>query len=740
MQRLIWQNVWIPIIAMWLIAQPGWAQIGETSPSNQSENGEETEACESVMDDSEIPPDATADNDPCEEDEENRDADDDAADSNTLRIVVTAERTPEDVQDVPLSITPFSAEQIEDANITSFDGIADRTPNFTVFSSGSNRTAPFYNLRGVTNFNAFSRDAIGFFIDDVPYDFAGFIDQELVDLERIEVLRGPQNTLYGRSSSGGVVNVITRRPTDEYEFRAAASYGNVDNVETQLSVSGPIVADELLFRLSGSYGSQNGFVNNQFLGDDVDGGQAITGRGQLVWLPSDEWEILLNASFGDYREGAEPFVLADAADPFNPELDFNGFNDLVTSAQSLRAEYSTSDLRFTSITANRYSSQVAAFDQDGSLAAFLINAPDFTSQVFTQEFRLQSPEDSEALQWIFGGYFESSTFTNNRAFISGQAAPPANQGTIRSDGDSNSQSLAAFGQVSYEITDALTLTGGLRYENTEASTSFAQTFTLANGGLVIPTLQFNDISITSSELLPRFVIDYRITPDVLVYSSITRGYRPPGANFEPSDLATAVFDAETSWNYEVGAKSAWLDDRLIVNISGFYTDTSNFQFPSVQAGVVTIGNADIRTIGGELELLAQPIEGLELSAGLGLLSAEFRNGADSSGTPLAGNRTPFSPSLTYNLAAQYRSPAGLFGRLELIGFGNTFFDDLNTVEQDAFALVNARLGYEFDNHGVYLFANNIFDTRYFSQAFDFGNTIAVFGEPRTFGVQVRSSF
>ncbi|MEM9807690.1 MAG: TonB-dependent receptor [Cyanobacteria bacterium P01_D01_bin.56] len=661
--------------------------------------------------------------------------------SDTLRIVVTAERTPEDVQDVPVSITTFTEQQIEDANINSLDSIADRTPNFTFFSSGANRTSPFYTVRGVSNFNAFTRDAVGFFIDDVPYDFAGFIDQDLIDLERIEVLRGPQNTLYGRSSAGGVINVISRRPTNEYEFKAAASYGSFEDLETQLSVSGPIVEDKLLFRLSGSYGTQDGYVENTFLNDDIDGGTSITGRGQLLWTPSDAWEVLLNASVSDYREGAEPLVFVRPGDPFESELDFNGFNDVVSNAQSLRVAYDTPTIRVTSITAHRFSSQQGALDQDGTVADFLINAPDFSSRVFTQELRVQSPEQSERLQWIAGGYFETSTFENNRDFISGTAAPVTTQGTLRSNGEVDSRSLAAFGQASYEVVDDLTLTAGLRYENTEVSTDFTQTFISPDETLVLPLQQFSDVETDGSELLPRFVVDYRVTPNLLAYGSITRGYRPPGGNFEPDNETVAVFDAEKSWNYELGLKSSWLDDRLTVNLAGFYNDTTNFQFPNVQNGIVTISNADIRTIGAELELTARPLPGLELSAGLGLLDTEFQNGVDFfTGQPIEGKRTPFTPDLTYNVAAQYRSESGFFGRLEVIGFGKTYFDNLNTIQQDSFALVNARLGYEFDSYGIYLFANNLFDKEYLTQAFDFGGTLAVAGAPQTFGVQVRTEF
>ncbi|MEM0981263.1 MAG: TonB-dependent receptor, partial [Cyanobacteria bacterium P01_H01_bin.58] len=352
----------------------------------------------------------------------------------------------------------------------------------------------------------------------------------------------------------------------------------------------------------------------------------------------------------------------------------------------------------------------------------------------------QSPEANDRLQWIVGGYFETSTFRNDRTFIDG--ADAMLPGERLSDGDTNNRTFAAFGQVSYSITEALTLTTGLRYEKTRTTTDFEQVFTSSDGTLVIPFADFSDVEIDGSELLPRFAIDYRLNPSLLLYGSITRGYRPPGASFEPISEETAVFDAETAWNYELGLKSSWLEDRLSVNAAAFYNDVANFQFPSLQGGDVLIGNADIRIIGGELELIARPIPRLDLIAGLGILNAEFLGGTDIfTGASLKGNRTPFTTNLTYNLAAQYRSEMGLMGRLELVGFGNTFFDDLNTLEQDAYALVNMRLGYEFEDYGIYVFANNLFDTEYATQIFDLGTVIgATFGAPRTFGVQFRAKF
>ncbi|MEM6453283.1 MAG: TonB-dependent receptor, partial [Cyanobacteria bacterium P01_D01_bin.105] len=480
-----WNGLFLSGLTIWFSAQPAISQ------NEQCPEIAEEDTTENVIDE-------LLDDDECEEP-----APDTESEDNVIRLIVTAERRAEDAQEVPISLTTFSETQIEDADITSLDDTADRTPNFTFFPSGGSRTAAFYSLRGVTNFNAFSRDAVGFFVDDVPYDFAAFIDQDLFDLERIEVLRGPQNILYGRSSAGGAVNIITRRPTNDFEFNAAASYGSFDDFETQLSASGPIIEDELLFRLSGSYGTQDGYVNNTFLNEDIDGGQSFTGRGQLVWTPTEDWEILLNATFGDYREGAAPYVVVDD-EPFDAESTLSGFNDLVNNAQSLRVEYDTPALQLTSITTRRFSSQNAAFDQDGALANILINAPDFSSQVFSQELRLQSPEAQERLQWIAGGYFETSTFDNERDFISGDANPVPQQGTASADGDVNSRSLAAFGQVSYEVVDNLTLTTGLRYENTRATSDFTQTFTLPDGSASFPILEINDAEVTDSVLLPRF--------------------------------------------------------------------------------------------------------------------------------------------------------------------------------------------------------------------------------------------
>ncbi|NET52822.1 MAG: TonB-dependent receptor plug domain-containing protein [Merismopedia sp. SIO2A8] len=309
-------------------------------------------------------------------------------DEDSIQIIVTAQRTEEDVQDVPISITAFTDQQIEDANIDTSRGVADNTPNYTVFDATGGRFFDYYSLRGLSNFNFASRDAVGFFIDDVPYDYGGFINQNLVDVERVEVLRGPQNILYGRSAQAGAINVITRRPTNNFEFNGTVSYRSFDNLESQASVSGPIVDDRLRFRLSGSYGSRDGYYENTFLDDDVDDESGGNVRGQILWTPSEDWEVLVNASYDDYHTDGVPLTFIDS-DPFELAQNINGFNDLTSNTQSLRASYSGSNLRFTSITARRYSAQANVSDLDLTTLDGGQFTSEFTSKVFSQEVRLQ---------------------------------------------------------------------------------------------------------------------------------------------------------------------------------------------------------------------------------------------------------------------------------------------------------------------------------------------------------------
>jgi iron complex outermembrane receptor protein len=372
---------------------------------------------------------------------------------------------------------------------------------------------------------------------------------------------------------------------------------------------------------------------------------------------------------------------------------------------------------------------------------------DFNSTVWTQEIRFQSPEKADRFKWLLGGYYESRAFDANDAFdytaLGASLFGLAEAGQNRVIADQLRTTYAVFGQVDYKPIEPLTLFAGLRFESSNFEIDRLRRFDTATGSTeLIPRVQLED---NNSELIPRFGLQYRFSPAVMAYATISKGYRPGGFNYRADTAETRRYQEEKTWTYEVGVKSSWLNDRLTANLSFFHNDVNGYQVLLVDnVGFFRdIAGADVSATGLEFELKAKPIQDLELVAGVGYVNSRFTNYRNPlTGIDLSDNRVPFAPDFTYNIAAQYRAPIGIFARLELRGYGTTYFDDANQVKQAPFALLNLRLGYEWKNYGVYLFANNLLDTRYIKSGFQFPppDVTAGFGEPVSVGFQLRAKF
>ncbi|MEM1242196.1 MAG: TonB-dependent receptor plug domain-containing protein [Cyanobacteria bacterium P01_H01_bin.26] len=271
----------------------------------------------------------------------------DTAADDTLRIVVTAEKTPEDPLDVPISLTVLTEDELIDGQINSIADVAANVPNF-YFTPGD-RVFNLYSVRGLGNSsNVIVRDAVSFYIDDVPYDNVHqFFPSELFDLERIEVLRGPQSTLYGRNSQAGVVNIISRPPSEEPELRASTLFGDFDERQIQLSMGASLVPETLGIRLAGVYRGHDGFTDNTLLNDNADEQSSLAGRANLVWTPSDRWNISLNVAASGTKDDASVYVPTDQDDPFEVSRSNNGEFDLDVNTQSLWVGYGGDRLQFT---------------------------------------------------------------------------------------------------------------------------------------------------------------------------------------------------------------------------------------------------------------------------------------------------------------------------------------------------------------------------------------------------------
>jgi iron complex outermembrane recepter protein len=671
-----------------------------------------------------------------------------SAADDALRVVVTANETPEDPVDVPLSSTVLTQDDIDDAQINTVREVAANTPNF--FTSGGDRTINFYSLRGIGNSNFQVRDSVGFYVDDVPIElFYEFFPNDLFDIGRVEVLRGPQNTYYGRSSSAGVVNVTSRPPSENLETTIGAEYGAYNQRRLQVSLSDTLIPDRLGFRLSGVYSARDGFTENTLLGKAANDQSDVAGRLNLVWTPSENWSVSLNALGAFSQDGGIAYATLGQDNPFEIAENQIAALDLSVSAQSLKVAYDGADVRFTSVTAHNFSN--VSYGADGDFSADDLYRADvgLRSNIWSQEFRLQSPADAGRFAWLVGAYAQTRQFdVDSQKFEYTQAGSARfNLPNLRSaEGFAfyDQTTLAAFGQVDFTPVDPLTLTLGLRYEHTRDELDRRDRLETFDG--VATTLGNVSDTIDGDVLLPRIALTYRLSPNAAVYGSVSRGYRPVTLNLNVGDPNLNDIPQESSWNYEVGFKSSWLDDRLNVRLAAFINEIDDYQvlLPNPTGYFTEITTAQVRVTGFEAEVRAIPLEGLELTAGFGYANAEYLDYKNPlTNASYSGNALTFAPEYTLNLAAQYRSPGGFFSRLELQGFGTTFFNADNTLKQDPFVLCNARIGYEFDHSGVYVFANNLFDQEYVAAAYNLtilGRQIANFGDRRTFGVQFQTRF
>lgn len=663
-----------------------------------------------------------------------------------IEIIVTAEKTPESPLDVPIGLTVLTRDEIEDAEINTIRDAAANTPNF--FTSVGDRVFNFYSIRGISNSNFLVRDSVGFYLDDVPIDyFHQFFPGQLFDLEQVEILRGPQNTLYGRNSIAGVVNITSRPPSDNQEMLLGLEYGSYNQRSVRASISNTLIPDKLGFRLSGVYSARDGFTENTLLDRDANAQSDLAGRLNLLWRPDEDWSVSFNTLAAASNDGGVVYAEIDQPDPFKIEENEIAELDLSVNAQSLKVAYDGDNFRFTSITAHNFSN--VGYRSDGDYTAedlYSFNS-EVISNTWSQEFRLQSPTNARRFNWLLGAYFQDRSFEIDQQQVEYTRAGAAffDIPDIRfgdTFGEYDQTTLAAFGQVDLTPIDPLTLTLGLRYEYSRDDlerSDRVETF----DGVATTSGQVND-SIDGDALLPRFAATYRFSPNVAAYASITRGYRPVTLNYSIDDSSLNDVRQESSWNYELGLKTSLLNDRLFFNVSAFINEINDYQvlLPNDQGFFTDITNARVRVVGFEAEAKAIPLNGLELIAGFGYANAEYTDYTSPfTGENFNGNKLPYAPEYTLNLAAQYRSPGGFFSRLELQGLGTYFFDDANSLKQDPFVLVNARIGYEFNNFRVYLFANNLFDEEYFTAAFaPFGVPRANFGDRRVIGIQFQTRF
>jgi len=672
-------------------------------------------------------------------------------------MLVTARKWAELSQDVPQSVTVVPGSMIRDAGIRTMRDASFYVPNLFI-NEFTSRRLTFPTIRGIGS--GVGDPAVTTYIDGVPQLTINSTNLPMIDVERIEFLRGPQGTLYGRNSIGGLIHIITRRPGNTLEFRGGGTFGNYDLQEYELSASGPLVEDELFFSLSGLHSSRDGYTFNTFTGNDVDDRDSLFGRGQLLWTPSEQSEFRLTVYGETSRDGG--FALSELTglrrQPNRINQDFEGVANRDLVGTSLTWNYFGEEVDFVSISGYQDWEVFETSDFDFSFIDGIRRRTEESQNYFSQEFRLSSSEDrpvelseSTTLKWLAGLSFfvsdsDRSAANNFRPAGAGILFPPEQVGIDTQWGNFDDFSIAGFGQATFILDEKLELTGGLRYDFEHKEGTVNHTFE-AGGFTVLSTTTSLDRDFDA--VVPKFSAAYHFSDNFMGYGLAAMGFKAGGFNLN-APTGRLSFDQETSWTYEAGFKSTFFNERLSANASVFFIDWDDLQlslFDAMTGGYIA-NAASATSRGFEIELGLKPAEGWDLFAGLGYTDAEFDNFIDPFGTNVSGRKLAFVPERTWNFGGQYSGrvceDATWYVRGEYVGVGTYYYDAGNRAGEQ-FELANFRVGVRSRNVSVEGWIRNAFDQDYVLVAFqpspfDPSAFVGESGAPQTFGVTVNITF
>lgn len=736
-------------------------------------------------------------------------------------IIVTAQKREQNLQDTPISVTAFSGRMIEDLGIRQSVDITAQTPNFTVGYPNGDTGVPAMFIRGVglNDFAVLNQGPIASYMDEVYVASNAAQIFQLLDLERVEVLRGPQGTLYGRNATGGAVNYYARRPGDEWNGWGRAAVGEWNSTKFEGAFGGPIT-DKIGIRGALLKTDSDGWLKNEFTGNKQQGVDELAWRVLLEADPTDSFNLLLNVHGGEtksdavqYRSlGTWPSALAfgdncpdgailrgdcvdvvgysehaDFTNPFTGDessavpaydegnYDFEDTNDTTFFGAALNMSLDFGpNMTLTSITAYNEVDDSRPEETDASPADTLTGVLGVEQETFSQEFRLS--QMGEGWNWLAGVYYLNDQADDKTSFdllrllrpfyvgvddvdFCGPLTPVGNpDGFCQfesvfeqiSGTEQEIESVAIYGDATFDLSDAWHLSVGLRYSDETVKHKAQFFFDEPSAGT--PLITSSDEKTSFDNLSGRVVLDWNVRDDLMLYGSISTGFKAGG--IQSTTDGSFPYDEETLISYEIGYKWTAMGGSLRFNGSVFYydyTDLQVFQFvnigtPPTPTSLLT-NASDATSYGAEFEVQWVPFENLFVNMGLGLLDTEYKDFVDEIfGNDFSGNKIALAPAMNFNGLVQYNVPVD-FGTFTFQTDWNyqskVFFDSLNNdlLSEDAYWLWNGRIAWESRNEDweVAAFGRNLADKKYMTYAFDlsfFGFHEQMLGTPRFFGLEV----
>jgi Outer membrane receptor proteins, mostly Fe transport len=751
-------------------------------------------------------------------------------------IIVTATRTGETrLQETPIAVTSISGAELATRNIENLQDVAQYVPSLSIGNrAGSGSSFGAVSLRGMGVDAEQSSQAVGTYIDDVFYasNFGNILG--LMDVERVEVLRGPQGTLFGRNTIAGAIQYVTKAPGRDLDGYVRGALGNYDRRDIAAAINVPL-SDTFAIRVAGQYNSLGGYVHDDL--NDIDRGATKTraARIRARWDPTDRLQIDLKAEYGEtetngravlltrYDNNAQFIGLANAfRDLFFPTLpsfgftDQNlspnrdpsnfsnsGFNDLDSSKNDttvFQASLSydiTDNLRIKSITSHTETNSMVNTDFDATPQPLLGVRQRDKNKAFSQEIQLIGNAIDGRLNYTLGGFYFDSERNYIQTISVGYFPYDPSVGTSVY----NTESFAGYGQASFDITDRLSATVGLRYTSDSLRGGVEGAYAEEADGSQTP-LTFDSERVTYNDWSPYMGVNFKATDDVFLFAKVSKGFRAGGFTVsrdflddpEAGNRLAVPFRPETAWTYEVGVRIEALDGRLRFNPTVFQTEWKNIQFlaPGTVPNIFTANAGDARIRGLELETQFAIVDNLVLSGSFSYLDAKYTrvdenvrvlfpdgfvtnpnffsgpqpqppiipnvNGPNM-GAPLVRNYinldTPLSraPEFKFTIGARYTAPLSNGAQI-VTNVDYAWTDEQKTLAEDiaplspSYGLLNGRIQYNAPNDrwSIGIFGNNLTNEFYTlnETAYDLGRTVGMRledpGRPRTYGVELSFNF
>ncbi len=709
-------------------------------------------------------------------------------------IVVTAERRETNLQDTPISVTAVTAATIQAEGIRTVSDLAASVPNLTSTTGPQGSADANFFIRGVGQFDfiATNDPGVGVYVDGIYLGRTVGALLDSSDIARVEVLRGPQGTLFGRNTLGGAVSIVSKAPElGDLSGTASVSGGSRNRIDGDASLNVPL-GDTAALRVGGFERYQDGFATRAYDGVKFGKTKRYGGRAQLLFKPTERLSITLSGDYSNDKSNPAPSVLlaivpapffpAGAASQIQNPNAFYSVNES-NSPESRNEIYGFSGtiayeladhVTLKSITAYRHLNALSTSDPDGTLYRLYDQQAPTHQHQFSEELQLAGSAFGDRVNFVLGGYYFKEKVDQTLFLCFAPITPtpvaffnPCN--TWDQGNRQTTESVAGFGQAQVKLTERLSVTVGGRYTSETKDIVSNQDFDFRPAGLqvapgvVIPGFVSPIVTnlpghLKFTKFTPKAGVEYKASDDVLVYASYAKGFRSGGFNgrFIVPTTVIPTYNPDTNDAFELGFKADALDKRVRLNADIFYSKYKGIQqtisVPVTQFQVANAGDADL--YGFEAELTVAPVRDLRFNTAIGYTHSKFVNvpaSAEQSG-PINGNSLPFSPRWTVDTGLEYRIGLGerykLIPRVDYRFQSKTYFTALNLPleQQAAYGLLSTRLtlAEAHDRYSLAVYADNLTDEKYYTFGQNAlgaqGVAYNYLGRPREFGVTARVNF